>query len=269
MYHKHHKCRERETDPKKPFKVEAVIVCRNYSDFLAYTLPFNKQLFDRIVVVTSSKDVDTQKICEFYHVHCVKSKALDQAGFCKGDAINDGLAQLKLDDWVVHMDADIFLPPQTRIMLERANLDKYMLYGIDRFTVQGAKKWHDFLQKPNLQHECEAYIHLHNSFPVSTRVMTFEDGYIPIGFFQLWNPNWSGVDQYPRGHTNAGRSDMLFAKMWARGERGFIPEIVGYHLESETNVPMGTNWDGRVTAPFAVPERRTLWQTLASPFKKP
>lgn len=266
MYHKHrddHEC----CHEKRPFKIEAVVVCRDYSDFLACTLPFNKQLFDRIVVVTSTKDKETQKLCEFNHVQCVKAPTLDDEGFFKGEAINFGLANLSMDGWVVQLDADIFLPPQTRRLLERAELAEYMLYGIDRFIVPGAKAWQDFVHSPKLQHECEAYIHLNNSFPVGTRVMTYEDGYIPIGFFQMWNPKRSGIYNYPSGHSNAGRTDMLFAKQWPREARSFIPEIVAYHLESGANVPMGANWDGRKTAPFKVLEEKTLWQKIRRMFE--
>ncbi len=93
--------------------------------FLRCTLPANKHLFDRIVVVTSAEDRDTQRICEFHHVECVKTDALNSRWnqFCKGAGINEGLSRLDRDAWVVHLDADIWLPPQTRLLLQNANLD--------------------------------------------------------------------------------------------------------------------------------------------------
>lgn len=235
-----------------PYRLECVIVCRDYDDFLRHTLPTNKQLFDRLVVVTSTTDIKTQKLCEFYHVECVRSKALDGPDFKKGVAINEGLAKLSKTDWVLHLDADIWLPPQTRILLQRAQLCEKMIYGCDRFDVIGARQWDDFLKRPKLQHENNAYIHLSNAFPVSTRVMSGECGYVPIGFFQLWNPSKSGRSVYPTDSTNAGRTDMMFAKQWPRSQRGFLPEIVAYHLESHDAREMGANWFGRKTAKFEI-----------------
>ncbi len=46
--------------------------------------------------------------------------------------------------WVVHLDADIWLPPQTRLLLQNANLDPSMIYGIDRFCVKGYAEWDRF-----------------------------------------------------------------------------------------------------------------------------
>jgi hypothetical protein len=237
--------------PDPCFKMEAVLVCDRYSDFLRCTLPANKHLFDRIVVVTSAEDRDTQRICEFHHVECVQTDALNSRWnkFCKGAGINEGLARLNRNAWVVHLDADIWLPPQTRLLLENANLDPHMIYGIDRFCVKGYAQWDRFLEKPALQHECDAYVHL-NAFPLGTRVTSKDGGgYIPIGFFQMWCPAASGIGEYPVAHTDAGRGDMVFAKMWPRAKRGLIPEVVGYHLES-TDASMSANWYGRKTAPF-------------------
>lgn len=232
--------------------MEAVIVCDRYHDFLRCTLPQNKFLFDRIVVVTSFEDKQTQRICEFYHVECVTTDALQSRKkvFCKGEGINAGLDRLSKADWVVHMDADIWLPPQTRHLIQRANLAERMIYGIDRFMVRGYKRWDKFLELPDLQHEADTWIHM-EAFPVGTRVMQpHANGYIPIGFFQLWNPGVSKVSKYPEKHTDAGRTDLLFAMQWPRGLRGFIPEIVGYHLES-IDAGFEANWKGRKTAPFA------------------
>jgi hypothetical protein len=231
------------------YKLEAVIVCDGYADFLADTLPHNKFLFDKIVVVTSWEDHATRKLCEFHHVECIPTDALEsrKGKFCKGAGINIGLEKLDRTAWVVHLDADIWLPPQTRVILSALELCKETLYGIDRFMVRNYEEWKKFLASPKLQHETEGWVHL-EAFPIGTRVMA-ANSYIPIGFFQLWNPNGSKVHHYPEGHDTAAREDGKFAQNWKRSRRSLLSEIVGYHLESEPAV-MGANWGGRKTKLF-------------------
>lgn len=254
--------------PMDRFKVECVVVCSGYHDFLRCTLPNNKHFFDKMVVVTSPEDKQTQKLCEFYHVQCVISERLvsGEQKFCKGEAVNDGLAKLDKDGWVVHLDADVWLPPQTRIILERASLDKKMIYGIDRFNARGYDLWAKFLRKPELQHEAQAYVHVHNSlFKVGTRyVHEGLGGYVPLGFFQMWNPRVSGKDKYPESGTSAGATDVLFAALWPRCERGFIPELLCYHLES-IDAEFAINWWGRKSAPF---EPLPLWEKIKIYWRK-
>lgn len=243
-------------------KLECVIVCVGYADFLANTLPYNKELFDRTVVVTTADDKATQRICEYWHVKvvCTDAFGIEHGDFRKGAGINVGLTHLELDGWVLHLDADIVLPPLTRDLLERANLDPSMLYGIDRHNIQSYGAWAAHIDTPALQQEDQVYVHL-NPYPVATRFMwPASGGYMPIGFFQLWNPNVSGVDEYPDKHTDAGRTDMLFSSIWPRSKRALFPEIVGYHLESEA-APQGTNWNGRKTIPFEpAPARERCWR---------
>jgi hypothetical protein len=234
-----------------PFKIECVVVCDKYHDFLTHTLPVNKFHFNRMVVVTSAEDKATQKICEVNHVQCVKTDKLRSrwGEFCKGAGINEGMSHLEMDGWTVHMDADIMLPPQTRGLLEKADLDPTMIYGIDRFMIEGYQEFDDFRAEPPLQHENNTYIHT-GAFRIGTRVMQdVGNGWVPIGFFQLWHPKGSGVSKYPEGHTNAGREDLLFGEKWPRSYRAMIPEIIGYHLESDES-GFGSNWNGRKTPPF-------------------
>lgn len=244
-------CEKREES--KDFKLECVIVCDKYDDFLLKTLPHNKYLFDKVIVVTSPEDTKTQRVCEFHHVECVPTDRLESRWkrFKKGCGINDGLEKLDKDGWVLHLDADMWLPPQTRILLKNADLDKSMTYGIDRFIVKGAHVWEKFISEPKLQHEDGAWVHP-NAFPLGTRVMhPHVGGYINIGFFQLWHPIVSGVHKYLEGHDTAGREDSMFAGLWPRHKRAMIPEVIGYHLESD-DATSAANWNGRTTAPFTV-----------------
>ena len=233
-------------------KFEAIVTCVGYADFLAQTLPHNRVLFDRIVVVTAPEDHETQKICEFWHVQCVQSDRFGAhwARFEKGKGINDGLSALDKTDWLVHMDADILLPPLFRKIFMAMDLDPTYIYGIDRMMCASYGDWQKFIAAPRLQQENETWMHL-DAFPVGVRVMHAHQ-WAPIGFTQIWNAG-SGVLAYPENHGTAARTDMQFAEQWPRNRRGFIPEIVAYHLESEP-APMGANWNGRATRAFTPDE---------------
>ncbi len=236
-------------------KIEAVTTCVGYSDFLSETLPHNRSLFDRMVVVTAPEDKDTRRVCEYWNVQCVLSDAFETrwGKFNKGRGINAGLGVLDRQDWLVHLDADIVLPPDSRKFLECAQLESDSIYGIDRHVVIGSQQWQKFLSLPLLQREgwdCAYdsgnFIHLQH-FPLGERV-AHPSGYVPLGYFQMWHASPSGPG-YPDGHAGAGGGDMLFALQWPRAKRHLIPEIVAYHLESEP-ATMGTNWQGRKTKPF-------------------
>jgi hypothetical protein len=238
--------------------IEAVTVCVNYSDFLAHTLPHNKQHFDKFVVVTSAQDTLTQKLCEFHNVECVITDVFYENGdvFNKAKGINVGLKRLQQTGWVVHLDADIYLPPLTRSILQKIDLRGDTIYGVDRMMCPDYHSWQQFVVTPKLTHEGWIYIHP-DVFPLGVRVAEYHNkGYEPIGFFQLWCPKESGVFLYPDQHGMADRTDVLFAKKFTRNRRALIPEIIVIHLDSEDlNLKdMGKNWSGRKTKWFG-PEK--------------
>lgn len=233
-------------------KLEAVLICVNYSDFLAHTLPSTKNQFDRLVVVTDFSDTETKKLCEYYNVECVQTNAFYENGdtFNKGKGINAGLEKLSLDGWVVHLDADIYLPPQTRSILENLPLDEGKIYGADRLMCPNYEEWLKFVDKPSPIQDSWIFIHL-TKFPVGVRIAEYKTpigGYEPIGYFQLWNPGESKVFRYPDKHGFADRTDVLHCKKWPRKKRELLPEIVVIHLESEPGI--GLNWKGRTTPQF-------------------
>lgn len=239
------------------FRLEGVVVCSHYSDFLAVSLPLNKPHFDYLAVVSSPDDLETRRVCEHWNVHCLLEPRLnvEGGGFRKGAGINAGFGVLKKDSWFVHLDADIVLPPRYREFIQQADLDTNYVYGCDRLMVPNFEAWHEFTIKPQPQYECNAFVHP-RPFPVGVRFASPSyAGWVPLGFHQLMHRD-SGQFLYSEEHTTAGRGDLLWSAQWPRNRRGFIPEIFVYHLESES-VPMGSNWNGRQTRIFG-PESKTV-----------
>jgi hypothetical protein len=235
-------------------KLEAVIVCINYSDFLEVTLSANKKFFDRIVVVTSIEDTETEKVCKSNDVLCIKTDSFYKNGSKvanKAEGINEGLKALDKDGWVIQLDADIWLPPLTRTILEKYPLQDDCIYGIDRLMCNSFEKWEMFMwnnvKKPI--HSEWIFLHMHY-FPIGGRVVQYHgEGYMPIGFFQLWNPSGSKIDSYPVIDVGFDRTDVLHLKQFPRDKRRFIPEFICIHLSSEEPF-MGQNWYGRKSKPF-------------------
>jgi hypothetical protein len=231
--------------------LEGIITCVNYGDFLAATLPLNRHVFDHLVVVTTPDDRATQRLCQHYDVHCLLTDAFHAGGepFNKGLGINAGLTQLGRTGWIVHMDADIVLPPKAREVLLGVPLDPLMIYGIDRVNCQSYREWLRYLQLPTPQHEQDVFVHP-GPFRLGTRIAKSEfQGYIPIGYFQLWCAGAYPERRYPEHHSDAARSDMLFAVQWPRLRRQLLPELFAIHLETEA-AAMGANWKGRTTPAF-------------------
>lgn len=238
--------------PYSKMKIEGVIICVNYADFLAHTLPSTRSQFDKLVVVTDLDDTETKKVCEYYEVQCVQTNVFYENGdvFNKGKGINEGLKHLDKDGWVIHLDADIYMPPQTRQILETVPLDEEKIYGADRLMCPGYDQWKEFLCSPPPIQDSWIFIHL-TRFPVGVRIAEYKTpggGYEPIGYFQLWHPKRSGVRAYPDKHGFADRTDVLHCKKWPRNKRELLPEIVLIHLESEGGI--GLNWKGRTTPRF-------------------
>lgn len=242
--------------PKKsPMKISAVCVCVDYADFLAWSLPLNRSQFDELIIVTASHDKATQKLCEYWHVRCVISDDCykDGALFNKAALINVGLKSLKNPSWVVHLDADIVLPPQFRHIINSIELDDECLYGVDRLDIDNFQDWLWHWYRPIVNNECNfSYSHL-RGFRVGTRIVKFAEyhGWICIGFFQMWNQERKQLE-YPADHTDAGRTDMLVNLNFERPKRQLLPELCVYHLSTKLaeGTPMGANWAGRRTPLF-------------------
>jgi hypothetical protein len=150
----------------------------------------------------------------------------------------------------------MILPPLTRYILEKTPLNAFKIYGIDRLMCKSCDEWLQYAESPRSVHEHWAFTHL-NLFSVGSRLVQYgeymdegvPDGWVPIGFFQMWFPSATDTHTYPGEHSAADRTDVLHAKRYKREDRELIPEIVAIHLESEEAV-MGANWSGRQTVRF-------------------
>lgn len=231
-------------------RIEAIIVCKDYADFLAHTLPENVELLDRVVVVTHPKDGETKQLCSEYGVDFVETEIFHENGdkFNKGRAINLGLSHLKHDDWLLHLDADILLPHKFRDMLRHSKLNKECIYGADRQNASSYEHWEEHKHKITPQHRWRYLVTPNREFPLGARLLHQEYGYCPIGCFQLWHS--SKRRKYPVICGSAEHSDVLFSVQWPRENRILLPEFFVYHLESEVDSKMGANWEGRKTKRF-------------------
>ena len=234
--------------------LESVVVCVDYSDFLEVTLPHNQQYFDNIVVVTSFEDKKTQRLCRHYNIDPVITDAFyeGQDPFNKAKGINLGLAHLKYNDWVLHMDADILLPHNFRNNLFINSLDKTCIYGADRQNVIGRKEYEKLIKSSSfsLQYR-DKFVFQKPLLEEGARLIHREFGYCPIGYFQLFNGSYlkKWYMKYPDSQPGAERSDVQFALQWRREDRKLLPGVSTFHLESEES-PQGVNWRGRQSAPF-------------------
>ncbi len=232
-------------------KIEAVIVCVDYADFLAETLPHNLPHFDRVLVITAPRDVETQELCRKLSVPYYATNAFFKDGdkFNKARGIDFGLSFLRWNDWVVHLDADTFLPPMTRKWLEWRTLDKECIYGIDRVNCVGHEAWTGYLNQHHTGHDYMCRVRVPRGMPLLDRIAIRDyGGYIPIGYFQMWSG--STGRRYPIARGDAEHTDVLHAIQWDENKRHLIPEVVAVHLQS-VDSPLGANWRGRTTPRFA------------------
>jgi hypothetical protein len=243
-------------------RIDAVTVCIGYGDFLREAALYNVGHFDQWVIVTTPGDEETREVCRRHRLRCVLTDEHHRDGeFGKGRLVEKGLMMLAADSWVVHLDADVVLPLMFRHVLDRAHVHAApdRIYGCDRINVTGWAAWQalkasGWLSRPEWHPNGIGFA----GHPVVTRYSA-QDGWVPIGFFQLWHrrhglEEWRGfrTKPYPLSHGDAHRTDVQHALQWDRAKRVLIPELVVAHLESQPG-RVGANWKGRSTPRFGPP----------------
>jgi len=226
--------------------LEAVIVCDGYGDFLEETIPYTLRSVNRLVVVTSKDDNRTKRICSKLDVNCVEGWNHKREDFDKAKAINHGLAHLRCSDYILHQDADMILPDAFREwFLTSKCVNPKNIYGVDRFDCRNRAELRKVMDKgwAHSRLDWRFMIQPPHGLPFCTRVGHGDyEGWVPIGFFQLWHG--SQRTRYPvKPGASAERTDLLFAANWPPENRILIPDFYAIHLM--TDPKMGANWKGR------------------------
>jgi glycosyltransferase involved in cell wall biosynthesis len=237
-------------------KLVAISVCVKYSDFFAVTA-INRKQFDEWIIVTDLDDEETASLAKAHDCTVISTDSFYKFGiFNKFAAINEALKLVDQESWVLFLDSDIVLHPQTRRVLESLNLQEDSIYGMDRLDCVGIEAWEGYRNGSGCVKD---HWLLHSAgLPIGSRLVHlygYENGdgkfkgYGPVGFFQL--AHRSSFTDYPQNSLGADHCDLLFARNYARDKRHLIPELFCIHLMSEDS-HKGHNWMGRRSKPFGV-----------------
>jgi hypothetical protein len=247
--HQHH-----EHDNPESLRLEIVTTCVGFDDILDVTLTANHKQSDHYIVVTTHADRLTQKVAKKHSVTCVLSDLFFKNGrkFNKGAAINAGFDYFQYYGWRLHLDSDIMLPDNfRRVLFNHTHLERHCLYGCDRLNIVGSDNINKLIHAGNQQHhhglllgETEADGELGHRLVDSLR------GYLPLGFFQLWN--YKTQKPYPYSLGTAAHDDMMFSALWTTQSRRHLPSVICYHLCPETP-KVSQNWEGRKSARLVLP----------------
>ncbi len=235
--------------------LHGVVVSVGYADFLDVALRHNRPMLSHCVVVTAPDDKETQQVAGKYACELIVTEdGARGGGFNKGALIERGLTQLPSNGWRVHFDADIVFPGNMRQRLGAALYDQGALYGCDRIN---AVNWESYQRLVEAGFTSRGFQYQHYlAYPlagcdVGSRLVFHDQGWCPIGFFQLWHhtSEYSGLYRtrgYAVGSNNAAHDDVQFALRWDRSKRILIPEFFVAHLCTD-DMHYAANWKGRKT----------------------
>jgi glycosyltransferase involved in cell wall biosynthesis len=241
-------------DPPPPcedLRLECVVTCVGFDDFLDVCLGVNHSHVDTLIVVTDHNDKKTQQVAAKHGCICVQSDLFKKNGrnFNKGAAINAGFSRFQYHGWRMHLDADILLPDSfRRILFNHTDLDRSCIYGADRTDVHGMDELKKVRRKRHEQPQFAWGFFIESFFDraLSPRYMDPLRGYVPIGYFQLWHA--SAQKAYPYSLGTASHDDVQFAEQWSRIHRRLLPNLTVGHLVQQAP-KLAENWDGHRRQP--------------------
>lgn len=226
--------------------IKAIVVCVDYDDFLAVTIPRMVKHVTELLVVTSPTDTRTVELVNKYpKARTYQTDAFYRRGaaFNKGWAMEEGFGQLGRDGWILILDADILLPEELPpLSLQIGNIytpPRRILRDVDGLTAP-----------PDID--------------VAKLPLRYEKG--NFGYFQLFHADDPVVKNvrpwYQTDWVHAGGADSVFEKMWKPVNKKKL-EFDVVHLGDPDQ-----NWYGRVRPRIDTGERSAEAAARAEQLKK-
>lgn len=203
--------------------MRAILVAVDYSDYLQYTLPYNRHHFDDVMVVTTPLDSGAIRIAEENHckVFCTNAFYDDGADFNKWKALESALDTYGRYGWLCLMDADVLWPKK----IDHQVYQTGFLYGPLRRMLREVQypfppesEWRKYQVHRNV-----------NEWAGYTQIFHADDPHLPA-------PPWHEINW-----RHAGGADSFFQRLWPASNKIRTPWEV-LHLGAS-----GCNWCGRAT----------------------
>jgi len=226
--------------------LRAIMVCVDYEDLLAVTLPYNRRHFSEVWVVTNSiTDGATARVARLFDARLFHTDAFYRNGadFNKWLALEEGLDAMGRSGWLCIMDADILIPKGVRIGAYGKDGVSLTVANGTRATVLAPGNLctplrHMSPLTPPVPHE-ESWpqypIHPNQGeFAGYMQIFHADDPALGTPPFNALNNPW-----YETNWRHAGGADSFFQRKWSR-EKKLRPPFNVMHVGTT-----GINWCGR------------------------
>lgn len=232
-------------DKFTPVPVTGITVCVDFADILDCTLPYNREQFERFLVVTHPEDEATIETAKLHGAEVLLTEIFYARGakFNKWAALQQGIDFLNHDGWMLIMDSDIAIPKQVSRQLIPDETCLYTPRRLDcrviRNGVPPERVW-------------RRYKHVNSKEEFA-------------GYFQFFHTGCEVLKERPWFRNDwdwAGTGDTLFQRRW-HSKQQIRPPFEVMHLGTPY-----ANWTGRVQAyangrePAQAGKRRLDFQAL-------
>lgn len=240
--------------------MRAIMVCVDFADILAVTLPYNRHHFEEVWIVTDFKDEKTMEVIKGTDTYYFRTDAFYRNGakFNKWAALEEGLDAMGRRGWLCVMDADVLWPKKVGFVSEtEMSLQFHGLppgYGDDPGW-RACNLWEGNLYTPRRRMDVEWHREAGLppedrwalDYPLHPQQQEFA-GYSQV--FHADDPHLGPAPWHQTDWTHCGGADSFFQAKWPEANK-VRPPFEVLHLGEA-----GVNWFGRATprADGTIPE---------------